>query len=86
MLFTLSWSERSRQPESLSWPEHLNTPEYRSTFKLRTAKQCHQIMTIYVGSSHVIILKFQVLTFQNAGDFCRYIASVAMQFCSQTQH
>ena len=71
---TLSWSECLKQPESLSWPECVNMPKYRGTFKLRTAKQCHQIMAIYFGSSHVTILKFhwQVSTFRNAGDFHGY--------------
>ena len=82
-LLTLSESECLNQPEPLSWSERLNTPEYIGTFILCTIKQCHQIITIYFSSSHVMILKFhwQVSTFRNAG----YIASVAMQFCSRAQ-
>ena len=55
IILTLWWSECPNQPESLSCPEYLNMPEYTGTFKLPTAKQCHQIMAIYFGSSRVII-------------------------------
>ena len=68
---SLLLSECLNQHESLLWPVRLNMPEYRGPFKRHTAKQCHQIMVIYFGSSHVIILKFywQVSTFRNADDF-----------------
>ena len=78
-----------RTPESTwvrSWPERPNQPKYRGTFKLHTAKLCHQIMAIYFSSSHIVMLKFhwQPSTFCNAGYFRCYIASIAMWLCSRT--
>ena len=46
-------------PITLLWSECPNQPEYRGTFKLCTAKLCHQIIASYFSSSHVIKLKFR---------------------------
>ena len=65
---TITWSERQNQPEYLSWPECMNTPGYRGTYKMRSSKEFHPIMAIYLGSLHAIRLEFswKVSAFCNA--------------------